>query len=54
MFLPIIALAVFIAIALVAAIAYLTREHASHDVRHEVRHAVVTHHPKDTHRGIRH
>lgn len=53
MFLPIIALAVFIGISAVAGIAYLTRRHGIHDVRREVRHAVVSHSPSDPRRGIR-
>lgn len=41
MFLPLLIIIAFITIAVVAGIAYLTRERAGHSVRHDVRATVV-------------
>jgi hypothetical protein len=38
---------------LVALIAYFTRERSGHNIRHDVREALVTHPQQDHRRGIR-
>lgn len=54
MFLPILMLAAFLAIALIVGIAFLTRERGDHEIRRDVRKAVVnSHHTVTPTRGIR-
>ncbi|MGI8905613.1 MAG: hypothetical protein ACR2IE_03875 [Candidatus Sumerlaeaceae bacterium] len=53
MFLPILGITTFLALVIVIGIAYFTRERAGHDVRRDVRHAVINNQPPDPRRGIR-